>query len=344
MKISHQKILDAVISKAKMKCPESLALIAIYGSVCTGDEYKKSDLDLLILINDDNGWQLGDGFILDDEQIGYDIYCTTWKELEGDAACRHAHISKLMDSKIVYVADDFVLEKFTLLKEKAASILQSDKRYEAVTEIQDSIRKVYAEAMIADTIGKTRACAAYVISLSLDMVMLWNGKYFKKGIKRTFDELEGLNLPNEYHKNIEKIVSAQSILELQEYLTNLLRSIINFTKRDKNKLQPSQDNISGTYEEMFSNWRNKMVEASERKDAFSSFMNMASLHFMLEEISDEISITAINVMEEFDAHNFGNNVTIFDNVLHKYLMEYKKIGIEPRHFRNVDAFVETYLK
>ncbi|MDY4892277.1 MAG: hypothetical protein SO130_02585 [Agathobacter sp.] len=49
----NQKIIDAVIAKAEKVCPDSLALIGVYGSVCTGDEYEKSDLDLLILIQDE---------------------------------------------------------------------------------------------------------------------------------------------------------------------------------------------------------------------------------------------------------------------------------------------------
>ena len=48
----HQKIIGAIIRKAEQVCPDSLALIGIYGSVATGDTHEKSDLDLLILIND----------------------------------------------------------------------------------------------------------------------------------------------------------------------------------------------------------------------------------------------------------------------------------------------------
>lgn len=76
MNYRNEKIINAVIEKAEKICPDSLALIGIYGSVATGDDYEKSDLDLLILIQDDNGWKLGTGFILDDVKVGYDIYCT----------------------------------------------------------------------------------------------------------------------------------------------------------------------------------------------------------------------------------------------------------------------------
>ena len=94
MNTVNQKIIDAVITKAEKVCPDSLALIGIYGSTATGDYYEKSDLDLLILIQDEKGWQLGTGFILDDSKIGYDIYCTNWDGLKYDAECHHAQLSK----------------------------------------------------------------------------------------------------------------------------------------------------------------------------------------------------------------------------------------------------------
>ncbi len=96
----NQKIIDAVIKKANIVCPGALALIGINGSFMTGDFYEKSDLDLLILINDDRGWQLACTFIQDDLQVGHDIYCTTWEQLQKDARYEHPNISKLMDAKI----------------------------------------------------------------------------------------------------------------------------------------------------------------------------------------------------------------------------------------------------
>ena len=65
-----------VIKKANSICPESIALIGVYGSFYTGDIHDKSDLDLCIVINDDEGWKLSSCFILDD--VAFDIYCTPW--------------------------------------------------------------------------------------------------------------------------------------------------------------------------------------------------------------------------------------------------------------------------
>ena len=36
----NQKIVDAIVRKAEKVCPGSLALIGVYGSVCTGDVHE----------------------------------------------------------------------------------------------------------------------------------------------------------------------------------------------------------------------------------------------------------------------------------------------------------------
>lgn len=346
MKLSdtNQKIIDAIISKAKKVCPGSLALIGIYGSVCTGDVHEKSDLDLMLLIHDDAGWRLSDSFILDDKKIGYDIYCTTWRMLEEEASCKHARLAKLMDSKIVYVADDAAIQRISEMKARAENILKSEKRFECVDRIIHEAKGIYADAMVAETIGEVRMYAACSINLLLDAVMLENGKYFQKGVKRTFEELEGSSLPKHFVDTIYSIAMASEMAELKRNLTDLLRSAAAFVKRIKDKEQPSEGNISGTYEEMFSNWRNKMTEAIEKNDVFSSFMNLASLQLMADEIANDIAIEPFNVMDNYNPVDLEKNVEVFDDALNKYLQEYQRIGIQSKHFANVEEFVESYLQ
>ena len=142
----NQKMIDAVIEKAERVCPGSLALIGVYGSVATGDEYAKSDLDLLILIQDDKGWQLGTAFILDDNKVGYDIYCTNWGGLKYDAECHHAQISKLMDSKIVYVKNQDAYDELCKLREQTKQFLVSEERFQSVNDLIDKAKISFANA------------------------------------------------------------------------------------------------------------------------------------------------------------------------------------------------------
>ncbi len=224
MKLSdvNQKIIHAVIKKAETVCPGSLALIGVYGSVCTGDIHDKSDLDLMILINDDAGWQLSDGFIIDDNMVGYDIYCTTWNMLEEEAQCRHAHLAKLMDSEIVYVADRAAVSKWEELKSRADLVLKSEKRFECVDNLMKDAKKVYADTMLAETISKVRLYASYCIELLLNAVMIENRKYFHRGVKRTFEELEGLPLPIGFVDNIYSVITASETAGLKRSLTGVI--------------------------------------------------------------------------------------------------------------------------
>ena len=344
MNAVHQKIVDAVLEKAKRECPGVLDLVGIYGSVCTGDVHDHSDLDLLILINDPKGYVLSKTFILEDEGIGYDVYCTTWEMLEDDANCGHAHISKLMDSEVVYVRDESVTERLEGLKNQVREILGSDKRFEAIEGIREELCKIYGHAFVAETIGQLRGWAAYMITLSLDAVMLWNGTYFKRGVKRTFEELEGLDIPDDFEKSIMKIVQAKNYIELGIALGTLFKSVMRFTERRTRKAAPTKESLAGTYEEMFSNWRNKMPEAAERGDAFASFMNLASLQYMLEDIGAENAIPKFSVLEEFDANDLSKNAKIFDDALEDYRQEYVKLGMDVVRYASAEEFMKGYLE
>lgn len=262
MDIVNQKIINAIVEKANKVCPESLALIGIYGSVAIGDAYEKSDLDLLILIQNDEGCRLGSGFILDDTEIGYDIYCTNRNGLRYDAECHHAHISKLMDSQIVYVNNQEAYRELLQLREQAKQFLESEERFQRVNELVNKAKASYANACLYDELGQVRLEAFGVIYYLLDAVMLYHGSYFKRGVKKTFEELSMLPLDDTFTDTVKKIVVSKDISELRDLLKILILYTEDHTHREKLKSEAS-DTLAGTYEEMYSNWRNKVKEAAD---------------------------------------------------------------------------------
>ena len=207
----NEKIINAIIKKADALCPDSLALIGVYGSVITGDEYEKSDLDLMVLINDEKGRVLADGFILDDVDIGYDIYCTSWDMLENDAQCDHAHLSKLFDSKIVYCKDKSALKRLDEIRRKAAELLASDRRFEKADKAYSDAKKLLAEVYLTQSVSKARSCAGAAITFIENAVMLYNGQYFRKGTKRALDELKQLEIPFDLEARILAVIQAETI-------------------------------------------------------------------------------------------------------------------------------------
>ena len=106
------------------------------------------------------------------------------------------------------------------------------------------------------------------------------------------------------------IIRAETNTEIRNGLTTLMRNVQALLLFPSKKVEPALDNISGTYEEMFSNWRNKMQETSDRSDLFSSFMSMVSLQSMSSEIAKNVAINEFDIMKHFDPHNPEKNLKV----------------------------------
>ena len=127
-------------------------------------------------------------------------------------------------------------------------------REEELTEARDKFRKA----------GKDIRRATFAaISFLLDAVMLFHGKYFKKGVKRTFEEIGELPLSFPMEDMIMAVILAKTEDELSSNLKILIKAAAVHLFPKKEKMQPAKEKLWGTYEEMFSNWRNKMPEAAE---------------------------------------------------------------------------------
>ena len=132
--------------------------------------------------------------------------------------------------------------------------------------------------------------------------------------------------------------------EIRAELTEIFVLTDGYLQVPKKKEPPSVENLRGTYEEMYSNWKNKMAEAAGRNDVYSSFMNLLSLQWMFYEIAECIAVGGFEIMDKFNPKNLEENVDAFDQALNKYLAEYEKVGICPKHFESITEFLESYNK
>ena len=352
LKIRNQKIINAIVEKSNKICPESLALIGITGSFATGDFYEKSDLDLLILINDDKGWQLAGTFIQDDLGVGHDIYCTTWENLQKAAMYSNPNIAKLMDSQIIYCSDEKYRAELEKLRQKAAEILQKPFSADDYTKAENMLKEAehfYMSAVTAEKIADIRTQAGYAVYYIENAVAMLNKKYFRYGTKRAYEELEAMERkPAGLCEMIESILSADSADKLKDNLTKLVRETLRVFQSVKKEIhvpkKVSADVIEGTYEEMFSNWRNKMYYASQRQDRHLAFMSIVNLNAMLFEISSEAEIGSYSVFDGYDPNDLQKTAQMFDDFLKDYLEEYRKAVIEQNRFGDIYSFVKRYLE
>lgn len=346
----NQKIIDAVIKKANILCPGALALIGINGSFMTGDFYEKSDFDLLILINDDRGWQLGCAFIQDDLQVGHDIYCTTWERLQNDARYEHPNISKLMDAKIVYCADEKYKERLDTLRQMAKDILSapfSEEDYSKAEKLLKEAEQCYSMAMISEHKSDVLDGAGGVIYYVENAIAMLNKQYFHYGVKRAYEELNAMkNKPEKLCDMIDSVISATSVESAKGHLTKLMKETIDVFHQVKRtitvKKPVTADTLFSTYEEMYSNWRNKMYVAAETGNRHLAFMSLISSNAMFSEISSEVDINRYNALRGYNSQDLHKTAKAYDDILSDYLKEYRKAGIQVKHYSDIDAFVLDY--
>lgn len=348
----NKKIINAVIRKAEACCPDSLAAIGIYGSFVREDYNEQSDLDLLILINDDRGWQLAAGFIQDDIKVGHDIYCTSWESLEEEATYVNPNISKLLDSEMVYFADTKYAERLNKLRNEVREIMASPFTLEDYKKAEKFLKEskiFYANAMLAETEADTNRWAGNMIYALQNALMLLNKDYFKKGMKNCCDELDTLKYkPDHVGQLFKNVVEAgpENITIQMSILLSECEMVFEQVKMNlmDAKQKPGPDNITGTYEEFYSNWRSKMYHAAKEGNTYLSFMSLTNAMEMFKEIEGEIDIKPFELLEGFDSNDLQKNADHYEQFLTHYLDEYHKAGMEGKHFKNVDEFVEEYLK
>lgn len=327
-------------------------MIGIYGSFESGDFYEKSDLDLLVLINDDNGRQLSCTFIQDDLRVGHDIYCTTWDNLEYDALYNNPNISKLMDSKIVYYADAKYLEKLETLRKKVKDSLSAPLSKEDWLKAEKMMKEAehfYLMTMLAEDMPDIRVQAGYTVYYIENAVAMLNKKYFRYGTKRVYEELELMeNKPYRLCEMIESVLSGNSSEQVKMSLTVLVQETMRVFKKVNEafsiqKKPVTADPVRGTYEEMFSNWRNKMYAAADCDNIHLAFMSMISLNAMISDLGDEFDIADYNVFDGYYPQDLRRTAQAFDELITEYLREYEKAGLQVEQYRDIDEFVTQYL-
>lgn len=347
----NQKIINAVIEKADRVCPGALALIGVYGSFMTGEFYEKSDLDLLVLINDPRGLQLGSAFIQDDLQVGHDIYCTTWECLQEDARYEHPNISKLMEARIVYCADEKYRERLEALRKKAKDILEapfSEEDYAKAERLLKEAEHCSILAMVSERRSDMLRGAGGAVYYIENAIAMLNKQYFHYGTKHAYEELNAMkNRPEKLCERIEDIVSATSAVSLQKHLSALMRETAVVFRRVKETVGAPRkaavkEALAGTYEEMYSNWRNKMYWAAETGNRHLAFMSLISADAMFSEIGSEVDIDRYDVLEGYDSGDLHKTAKSYDHVLEKYLNEYGKAGLQAKHYADIDGFVCGY--
>ncbi|MCL2527014.1 MAG: nucleotidyltransferase domain-containing protein [Defluviitaleaceae bacterium] len=231
----NQNIINMVIERAKRDFPEEIALIGLTGSFATNDFHEKSDLDLIIVNNTDAGWSIATSFILED--VGYDIYCTPWGNLEKKAELDCIGVSSLTDLQILYCPKPEDMERFNALKEIAMAKLSEGIGSDAIKRAGKHIgqaKQDFADMILTNDMGPVRFASASLVYNIINSIVSLNNTCIKQGVKRYMEELATYKyLPQDYMKLYMAIIDAKAAGDIKEAATQLLSNTI--ALRDKLK-------------------------------------------------------------------------------------------------------------
>lgn len=341
----NEKLINMVIERAKRDFPDDIAIIGLTGSFSTNDFHEKSDLDLIIINNTDEGWKISSCFIFDD--VGYDIYCTPWDNIVQKSILENPGVSSLTDLKILYCSKPEYMEKFNLLRDKALDALSKPIGRECIERAKkciDTAKQNYAETMLSDDIGTIRYAASGVLYYLVNSIVNLNNTCIKRGVKRYVEELLTYEyLPDDFIKQYMSLIDAKTIDELRNAAYLLLKSVVElYEKMSKDltdKLEPTYDNLRGTYEELWCNYRNKVIIATSLKDKSYAFHVALGAQNFLDEMTETRGTKKFDLIQYFDADNLELFKDEFMRVMDEYLLEYEKVG---RKVDEYDTFEELY--
>lgn len=346
--VRNERIIEAVIEKSVRVCPGSVALIGIYGSFATDDIHEKSDLDLFIVINDPDGYKISSCFILGD--VAHDVYCTTWEQLEEMARYSNPYISRLMDLKIVYCPDDKYRQRFMELRDAACKRLSSSLSESDLQNIKvhfGEAQRSYADVMMSEETERARYASARLIYYSEMIVFLINKSYVRLGVKRRPEEIERMQrLPSGFLVSYHLLVEADSLRSIKRHATSLIRCIKDEIEEIKSKVQSKKkldrQALEGSYEEIHSDWKNKMGLAAKIGGKYLSLMTAASCQFFYDQMSEEYEGVSVDLMKHFDINDLSASAKAFDEAMEKYKLLYEKNGVDVKRYATIEEFEDDY--
>ena len=111
-------------------------------------------------------------------------------------------------------------------------------------------------------------------------------------------------------------------------------------KTERKELLPN--NLFGTYEEIYSNWKNKMMHAVTINSRYLSFVTMNSCQEFYDEMANMFDIPKIELMSNYNPDDLSYNVTLFNNCMEQWLNLYRMYGVEVNYFDNLKELENLY--
>lgn len=328
----NNKIIELVLEQIKKECPESVDLIGIGGSFCNGDIYENSDLDLVIIQNDEKAGVLCKCFILGN--VGFDIYTQNWNRFEELAKYNHPYVTKLFDLDLIYIKNDEVQNKYNRLRDIVRQNMQNESNIIEKIQIHyNELMSSYKQMEMINDLSISYTLLAKILKEAEFIIYMLNQTYVRRGTKRVPEEILSMKiLPTDFKNMYLSVPFATNISEIKTISKNLTDKITqllnskNITcevkpvslKQPTDKEKISSDALTGTYEEIYSNYKNKMYHATNTNNVYLSFVTMAACQEFYDEMSMHYEIPSIDLIGSYNPNDLQANQIAFEQALMKW--------------------------
>lgn len=346
----NQRLIDMVIERVKRDFPDDIVLIGLTGSFSTGDFHEKSDLDLRIVNETDRGWEISAGFILED--VGYDIYCTPWEpRIKAQSLLENPMAGGLIDLQVLYCANPETLDKFNAYRQKALDLLAKPIGEECIERAQrhlDKAKQSYADAMLKTGIGVVRYAAGGVLYECVNALTNLNNTYIKGGIKQYFSQvLSYQHVPENIKEMYLAVLRADSVEDLRKAAFAMLSAVQSLCDDMRSRFVtrpvPAYDNVWGIFEELWSNYANKVKMNTHSSDLSYAFHTALGAQSYVDEMTQMVGMPQYDLMARFDANDLSKFHDAFFRVVEDYKQVYKSVGRKIVQYDSIDLLYDDFM-
>ena len=348
----NNAIIKKVIDKINIECPETIDMIGISGSFCSGLFHKKSDLDLLIVANG-NADVISKCYIFDG--IGQDIYYRQWNDLENMAEYKSMFVTKLKDLNIIYYKDIAVLEKYNELQDKLNNNMNNDEKIKIT--VDNYLAKVVDKANKIKITDDLSECYKLVGSMMNDIeniIFINNKRYLYGGTKNILAEMSTMiNLPDNFVNEYKRILELTNIDDIKLWVERIVNILGNYFKYNINinilnnsnesfvKRDITKNDLIGSYEELYSNYYNKLLYAVETNNKFLSFRTMIDAQGFFDEFTSQFNMPEFNLLKNYNPNDLKANALEFERLLNKWKKLYDLYEIEVECYDSIDELYDS---
>lgn len=343
-------IINRVLYEIKNKYSEYVDMVALAGSFCSGQFHPKSDCDLLIIINNKEAEKLSKCFILDG--IGQDIYVSTWHRLKEMSKYKDHFVTKLIDLKMIYTRNDDVLKLYNTFQNELYKNMNNDSKIKKnIGAYLGTAVYLYNDLNNESNLNSFYVRYGEILSNIEKIIFLLNKKYLVGSTKSIPFEIMNMNiLPrgflDSYNNLIETNNTSEIINNIDIIISSLVRyfkdnniEIIQPTNKDDKKIDKKEidsNALIGTYEELYSNYYNKLHHAVNINNKYLSLRSMMGAQEFLDYFSDNYNIDKINLVDKYNPDDLKQNALEFENCLAEWKQLYDLYGITPEIYYSID--------